>query len=323
MLYELSTGQHPYRTDDTSTTIRNVIEGNARRAGDVNPQLSPFFEEVVHTLAAREPGERFASAAGLLDALEPLSKRMRAICLKIEPYEPDDPGYGESLKSLGFLPSPQTVQPRRTIVVDLEEKPEKLLARMKQKTRYNIRLAGRKGVTVRAGDEQDLPSFYHLMEATAERDGFGIHTQAYYEDAHRLFVPSGQGCLLLAEHDGKLLAGLVALATGETACYMYGASSSEDRELMPTYPLQWEAMLWAREKGCRTYDLWGVPDEDESRLEAEFTTRGDGLWGVYRFKRGFGGTLVRSTGAWDLVYAPLRYRLYKAAVSWLARGQAD
>jgi lipid II:glycine glycyltransferase (peptidoglycan interpeptide bridge formation enzyme) len=127
----------------------------------------------------------------------------------------------------------------------------------------------------------------------------------------------------LAEYDGQLLAGLVALAGGDTTCYMYGASSSEGRNLMPTYLLQWEAMLWAREQGFRAYDLWGVPDEEESTLEAEFTKRNDGLWGVYRFKRGFGGRLVRSAGAWDLVYAPLRYRLYTAAVGWLGRGQAD
>ena len=107
-------------------------------------------------------------------------------------------------------------------------------------------------------------------------------------------------------------------------CYMYGASSDEHRNLMPTYLLQWEAMLWAREQGCRSYDLWGVPDEDEETLEAEFTQRSDGLWGVYRFKRGFGGRLVRTAGAWDLVYAPLRYRLYTAALAWLTGGrQAD
>jgi lipid II:glycine glycyltransferase (peptidoglycan interpeptide bridge formation enzyme) len=190
---------------------------------------------------------------------------------------------------------------------------------MKSKTRYNVRLAGRKGITVRPGDEADLPAFYRLMETTAERDRFAIHSQAYYEAAHRLFVPCGQGRLLLAEYKGQLLAGLVVLipgpGSGGTACYMYGASSDEHRNLMPTYLLQWEAMCWARQQGCRTYDLWGVPDEDEETLESQFLERSDGLWGVYRFKRGFGGRLVRTVGAWDLVYAPLRYRLYTWAVA--------
>jgi peptidoglycan pentaglycine glycine transferase (the first glycine) len=264
----------------------------------------------------------FTDAPGvraLLDVIRPVARQRRAICLKIEPNQADDPDLSGRLRTLGFHPSPQSVQPRRTILVDLDAGPEESLGRMKQKTRYNIRLAERKGVTVRAGDETDLPCFYELMQLTSTRDGFAIHSRAYYEAAHRLFVTPGQGQLLLAEYQGKLLAGLVVLALGETAIYMYGASSDEERQRMPTYLLQWEAMLWARAQGCRTYDLWGVPDADEATLEAKFTERGDGLWGVYRFKRGFGGRLVRFTGAWDLVYAPLRYRLYTVAVKWLNR----
>jgi peptidoglycan pentaglycine glycine transferase (the first glycine) len=258
-----------------------------------------------------------------LDALRPLAHQRRAICLKIEPDLEDDVALAEQLRALGFRLSPQTIQPRRTILVDLDAEPDELLGHMKQKTRYNIRLAARRGVTIRPGEESDLPAFYRLMDLTAQRDGFGIHTRAYYEAAHRLFVPVGQGRLLLAEYEGQLLAGLVVLAAGNTACYMYGASSDEYRNLMPTYLLQWEAMLWAREQGCRDYDLWGVPDEDEERLEDQFAERNDGLWGVYRFKRGFGGRLVRTVGAWDLVYAPLRYRLYTLAMGWLNRRQAS
>ena len=268
-----------------------------------------------------------ASLKALLDAIRPVARQERAICLKIEPDQEDDPALVGRLRALGFRPSPQEIQPRRTILVDLASDPEDLLLRMKQKTRYNIRLSARKGVAVRAGSEADLASFYQLMQATARRDGFGIHTEAYYRAAHQLFVPSGQGRLLLAEYKGQLLAGLVVLGMGgggrcDTACYMYGASSDEHRNLMPTYLLQWEAMLWAKEQGCRSYDLWGVPDEEETTLEGEFTQRSDGLWGVYRFKRGFGGRLVRTAGAWDLVYAPLRYRLYSTAVAWLGGRQA-
>jgi len=259
----------------------------------------------------------------LLTVIRPIAQQQRAICLKIEPNWEDSPTLAKKLYTFGFRPSPQTVQPRRTILVDLNAEPDEILARMKSKTRYNIRLAGRKGVTVRAGSEADLPAFYRLMETTGQRDGFGIHTYDYYETAHHLFVPSNQGRLLLAEYEGQLLAGLMVFAFGDTACYMYGASSDEHRNRMPTYLLQWEAMLWAKEQGCRTYDLWGVPDEDKDTLEAEFTKRSDGLWGVYRFKRGFGGRLVRTIGAWDLVYAPLRYRLYTLALRWLNRGQVQ
>ena len=252
-------------------------------------------------------------------AIRPLARRQRAICLKIEPDLEDSPAQAERLWAAGFRPSPQPIQPRRTIIVDLDADPEAILARMKQKTRYNIRLAARKGVVVRHGDEGDLPAFYQLMEDTSLRDGFAIHSQAYYEAAHRLFVPDGRGSLLLAEYAGRLLAGLVVAALGNIACYLYGASADKGRELMPSYLLQWEAMLWARGRGSRAYDLWGVPDEDEPALEAGFAQRSDGLWGVYRFKRGFGGRLVRTVGAWDLVYAPVRYWLYNTALRLQAR----
>ncbi|MDD3826888.1 MAG: peptidoglycan bridge formation glycyltransferase FemA/FemB family protein [Anaerolineae bacterium] len=256
-----------------------------------------------------------AALADLLAAIRPMARRRGAICLKIEPDREEDEALAGELRAAGFRPSTQDVQPRRTLVVDLQGEADAILARMKQKTRYNVRLAARKGVSVRPGSEEDLPAFYGLMEETARRDGFGIHTRAYYEAAHELFVSGGRGCLLLAEHEGQLLAGLVAMAFERAACYMYGASSGEKRELMPTYLLQWEAMLWARQRGCLYYDLWGVPDEEEETLEAGFAERSDGLWGVYRFKRGFGGRLVRTAGAWDLVYSPLRYGLYNVALA--------
>jgi peptidoglycan pentaglycine glycine transferase (the first glycine) len=285
------------------------------------------------------------AASRLLAAIEVRARAQRAICLKVEPPVPvkagasdnagapkepnaaEDtvaaaPALAERLAALGFRPSTQTVQPRRTLVVDLDDEPEALLARMKQKTRYNIRLAARRGVQVRAGGEEDLPAFYRLMQHTAERDRFGIRSQSYYDSAHRLLVAPGMGRLLLAEHEGTLLAALVAMAFAGEACYMYGASADEGRNLMPTYLLQWESMLWAKAVGCQTYDLWGVPDEEEEVLEAGFPERSDGLWGVYRFKRGFGGRLVRTAGAWDLVYAPLRYLVYRAGASVLSRWQA-
>jgi lipid II:glycine glycyltransferase (peptidoglycan interpeptide bridge formation enzyme) len=118
------------------------------------------------------------------------------------------------------------------------------------------------------------------------------------------------GELLLAEYDGKPLAALFVARHGYRAFYLYGASSDEERNRMPTYLLQWEAMTWAKARGCEEYDLWGVPDEEEAVLEAGFETRHDGLWGVYRFKRGFGGELKRAVQAMDRVYNPLLYWAY-------------
>jgi peptidoglycan pentaglycine glycine transferase (the first glycine) len=209
----------------------------------------------------------------------------------------------------GFRPGLQEIQPRRTLIVDLGGDEDAMLGRMKQKTRYNIRLAMKKGVAVKPSD--DLETFHRLMQATGQREGFGVHSLAYYRRAYELFHPRGECELLVAELEGEPLGGLMVFAYGMRAWYFYGASADQHRELMPTYLLQWQAMRWARGRGCTSYDLWGVPDADEQDLEAQFTTRSDGLWGVYRFKRGFGGQLRRALGPWDRVYHPLRYGIYR------------
>lgn len=240
--------------------------------------------------------------------VDALCRRKHAIFLKIEPDAWDDQAdLPARLPREAFAAAP--IQPRRTVVVDLQGTEEEIMARMKQKTRYNINLAARKDVVVRVSD--DLDAFYALMQATSTRDSFGVHSKAYYERAHRLFAASGEGQILQAEFEGQPLAALMLFMRGDRAWYLYGASNDVERNRMPAYLLQWEAMRLAKQRGCTTYDLWGVPDEDEETLEAQFTERGDGLWGVYRFKRGFGGRVMRSAGAWDRVYQPLLYRAYR------------
>jgi peptidoglycan pentaglycine glycine transferase (the first glycine) len=253
----------------------------------------------------------------LLAALDRAARARGAIALTVEPDLPDEPPHRERLSLLGFRLAPfSAVQPRRTIVVDITGNEDAILATMKQKTRYNMRLAERKGVTIREASEADLPAFHALNAATAARDRFGVHVPAYYEAAYRLFVPRGWARLLLAEVEGEPVAAVMTFALPPRSWYLYGASGDAHREKMPAYLLQWEAMRWAKSLGCTEYDLWGIPDEDEATLEAEFAQRHDGLWGVYRFKRGFGGKLVRSVGAWDRVYMPVRYWLYRMALGF-------
>jgi len=252
----------------------------------------------------------------LLDALHSSVKARGALFLKIEPDLLDSPEWAQRLTRFGFRPSAWTIQPRSTIVLDLEAEPEEILARMKPKTRYNIRLSARKGVVVREGTESDLAQFYRLMEVTSRRDGFPIHSQEYYLKAFRLFSARGQAGFFLAFYGDKVLAGLMAFALADRAWYFYGASSNEERHRMPNYALQWAAILWARERGCRIYDLWGIPDEvgqAPRRYENDPVEGKGGLWGVYRFKRGFGGKVVRYVGAYDYVYNPLLYRLLSLA----------
>ena len=258
----------------------------------------------------------------LMETLHQVARQHRVITTKVEPDWPETPKALDWLTRMGFRPSAQTVQPRRTIIVDIRPDEETILQSMKSKTRYNIRLAGRKGVVVRSGDERDVSAFHRLMAITGDRDGFGTHSEEYFTTVWRLFAPRGRANLLVAEYDGQLLAGLMAFALGAKAWYMYGASSNAHRNLMPTYLLQWEAIKWARAKGCRTYDLFGIPDLDESTLEAAI---GDQevlgkntpqLWGVYRNKRGYGGSHMRYVGAFDYVYRPRLYGLLNAALEW-------
>ena len=240
--------------------------------------------------------------------LDQICRDRKAVFLKIEPDTFQDDPSGKSLFD-GYRLSGHSIQPPRTILVNLVESEEKILARMKSKTRYNIRLAEKKGVLVRQLNEID--PFYQLLMNTADRSEFGIHTREYYQEVFDLFHPSGACGLFLAEYQGQPLASIMVLKSGRRCWYFYGASSNLHRDKMPTYLIQWEAMRWAKLQGCLTYDLWGVPDEDEPVLEENFLERGDGLWGVYRFKRGFGGELKRSDGPWDKAYYPALYKLYQ------------
>ncbi len=239
-----------------------------------------------------------ARVEALLTELRRMARRSHALSLWIEPEVEESPELRALLRRLGWRERRHPIQPPRTIIVDLQDTEEAILARMKQKTRYNIRLAARKGVTVRQGGVEDLPHFLRLMEETGRRDGFAIRPPAYYRRFVELFVPR-HAALLLAEVGDEVVAALIVAAWGNKAYYLYGASSNRHRNRMPTYRLQWEAMRWARARGCTTYDLWGIPDVDEATLEHKFRERHDGLWGVYRFKRGLGGRVVRYVGLWE------------------------
>jgi len=250
----------------------------------------------------------------LSQEIDSVCKHNHAIFLKLEPDSWNDSPLPAG-EGLGVRESPHNIQPPHTIIIDIKGNDDEILARMKQKTRYNIRLAEKKGVTVRAWD--DIESFHKMMLVTGGRDGFGVHSLEYYRRAYQLFHPKQMGEILVAEYEGKPLAALFVAKNGNRAYYLYGASTDEERNRMPTYLLQWEAMKWAKARGCEEYDLWGVPDEDEATLEANFETRHNGLWGVYRFKRGFGGELKRAVQAMDRVYNPL---LYWAYLVWMKRG---
>jgi len=266
-----------------------------------------------------------STVAALIRALHDACRRQHAISLKVEPDWPEALDTHRWLESQGFAASAETVQPRRTVIVDLTASEDDILAQMKSKTRYNIRLAQRKGVVVRQGMAEDVPLFHQLLQVTGQRAGFGVHTLAYYTQAWQLFAAGEAVALFLADREDNTLAAIMVFVWGKTAYYMYGGSSDEERQRMPTYLLQWEAMRWAKARGCETYDLWGIPDVDEKQVGADVAAAEEtgilstGMGGLYRFKRGFGGREVRYVGAYDYAYNRLLYSLLSMAWKWKMR----
>ncbi len=248
--------------------------------------------------------------------LEAYAREQNAVFLKVDPdvllgtgipgsenEKPNPAGMAveAALKARGWRFSEDQIQFRNSVFIDLSQHEEALLAAMKQKTRYNIRLAERKGVTVRLAQVADLPMLYSMYAATGVRDGFVVRHEAYYTELWEMFMRSDMASGLIAEFEGKPIAGVMVFYFGEIARYMFGMSLEVKRELMPNYLLQWEAIKLAKSKGCHTYDFWGAPDEFNEK---------DSLWGVYRFKEGFNGTTVRHLGAWDFVAKPWIYQAY-------------
>ena len=256
--------------------------------------------------------------AGLVERvladLESLARRRRALCIKIDPdvYYPDHapsfswrpacaPAIARLLQGRSWRYSDEQIQFCNTVLLDLTPSEEELLATMKQKSRYNVRLAGRRGVVVYPGQAADLETLYAIYAETAQRDGFVIRPPDYYLDVWRSFLDQGLAHLLMASFKGETVAGLILFTFGSTAWYMYGASSNRHRKHMPNYLLQWEAIRQAKDEGCLVYDLWGAP---------EILDESDPMWGVVRFKLSLGGELARGLGAWDFPSNRIGYRLY-------------
>ncbi len=207
------------------------------------------------------------------------------------------------------------VLPGRTVKVRLGGD-DLILKQMHQKTRYNVRLAERRGVVIERPcvEPAAVDDFYRLMRDTADRNAFGIHARAYYQDFLELF--GGDAVLLFAKIDRAIAAVLIAARFGREAIYMYGASSTEYRAHGAAFLLQFEAMRWARDLGCETYDLWGIPERDPESVRSDDQasiagTRGSDWRGLHRFKTGFGGEIVSYPAVLERRHVPL--------LPWLVR----
>jgi lipid II:glycine glycyltransferase (peptidoglycan interpeptide bridge formation enzyme) len=249
----------------------------------------------------------------VLSELSEFASLKRAIFLKIDPSVPL--GYGfpgedgvqeipvgdevrEELLLNGWGVASDQVQFANTLTLDIRPSEAVLLEGMKQKTRYNVRLASRRGVVVQLGDMKDFDLLYRMYAETSVRDGFVIRNPSYYQDAWGAFIEAGMAQPLIAFKETEPIAALIAFKFARTATFLYGMSRDLHRNTMPNHLLQWEAIRWSKDQDCDTYDFWGAPDQLEPQ---------DPLMGVYRFKKGFGARVVRTIGAWDF---PIRKRLY-------------
>lgn len=260
------------------------------------------------------------SDTGLLNevitALENRAKQQNAIWLKIDPDvilatglpDSDDDtsnaigiAITQTLEKRGWQFSDSQVQFRNTVSIDLTQSEDEILMGMSGNTRRKVRAATKKGVTIRLATVDDLPILYDLYQITGERDHFLTRPFDYYKRAWQKFMDADLAHALIAEYQGKPIAHVILFHFGGKCWYFYGASSNEERNRMPNYALQWEAMKWAKSQGYTIYDMWGAPDVfDES----------DSMWGVYQFKQGFRGTVVRHIGAWDYAPSQLLYKGY-------------
>ena len=282
-------------------------------------RLGPLSVKVV----SKGPALDYSDARlveAVLSQLERRARRLGTIWLKIDPDViaatglpggDDDVAHECGARFTGLLEargwrfSASQVQFRNTLTIDLQRSEDEILMAFSGNTRRKVRAAAKKGVTIREATLDDLPLLYQLYQVTSQRDGFLIRPFAYYQRAWQDFMRVGLAQALIAEYAGNAIAHVILFRFGGKCWYFYGASANEERARMPNYALQWAAIRWAMAQGCRVYDMWGAP---------ELFHESDPLWGVYQFKRGFRGTVLRHVGAWDYAPQPWLYKLYERAM---------
>ena len=288
---------------------------------------SSTVDECAEDGESAEPGEneRYADAASYAhflaefsEALKPLLPK-HTLCIRFDPaidfYSLASRDLfvaslqkASASEKLAIVKTKTDIQPPDTAIVDLTKSENELLGAMRSKWRYNIRLAEKKGVVVRAyrtdrsEKNRAVDVFYELYKTTAMRDGIAIHAKKYYEDLFALsalYKGSPLVTVYVASHEGEELASIITLFSEREAVYLYGASSNAKRNLMPAYLLQWTAICDAKAYGSAVYDFYGMPPSDDKNHP---------MYGLYLFKTGFGGRIVHRPGSIDAplsaLYAP-------------------
>jgi len=241
-------------------------------------------------LYAPRCGGNFLSDS-FLKRIRKLSKEESAIFFRVEPQEEISK---KALNKFSFKKG-RNIQPKKTLILDINQSEKDLLEQMHQKTRYNIRLAEKKGIKIKKGNKKNFEKFWRLLIDTAKKNKFSTHPRKYYEKI--LETPGTE--LFLAVYRDKIIAANVVLFHNKQVVYLHGASDYNYRKLMAPHLLQWHQILEAKKRGCLEYDFWGINEKK---------------WpGVTRFKRGFGGKEIRYMIAYDLIFRPIWYEIYKIA----------
>ena len=267
----------------------------------------PFFGNIMYS--ARGPVcdiHNIEVLRQITEGAKELAKKYNAIVLRIEPdIKSDDVDFRNIMLELGYSIKDDAknfrdeIQPRYVFRLDTKNKTEdEIFKNFHQKTRYNVRLATKKGVTVKEGTREDLKDFHKIMVTTGIRDGFITRPLEYFEKMYDCLGPEHMK-ILMAYYDGKPISGVIPIMYGNKTWYLYGASSNEHRNLMPNYLLQWEMIKIAISRKSDIYDLRGVPGiADDSN-------------GLYRFKKGFGAEYTEFIGEVYIPFKPLTYKAYK------------
>ncbi len=239
----------------------------------------------------------------LLTAIKPIANKEKAIFMRIDP----------PLQTLPTLPHFHTThsgfQPEHTLIIDLTKSEKDILSQMKQKGRYNIRLAEKKGVEILEATPKDkenlnkhIDSFYEILQQTTTRDGFYSHPKEFYKTMLKTLVPTKNATLYLAKYNEKIIAGIIVTFYKDTATYYYGASSNEYRNVMAPYLLQWHAIKEAKAKNYKHYDFLGI---------APSNAKNHPWKGVTEFKKKFGGKEVSYQPAQEHPFKKLLYLIYR------------
>ena len=252
-----------------------------------------------------------AVMADLKAGIDILAKKYRAYVYKMDPdINVNDEEFAKLARDMGFLQIKggtgfETIQARFNYRLYTEGRSEEeLFKNLTQKTRYNVRVALKHNVEIKVVGNEYLDEFMRIMSLTGERDGFNIRSKAYFKCMLESLGEYAR--LYMAFYEGKAVSGAITTNYAGKTCYIYGASDNAHRNVMPNYLIQWEMIKWAVEKNCTVYDFQGV--------SGNFDDESDHLYGLYRFKKGFNGTVDELAGEFDYIYRPVSAKLVDMSI---------